>query len=112
MSEAWFLPVRDVADIFAVSVDVIYDLIHEGVMPATKVKTQLRVPARAIDEVLAATMADFDPHRLIARLEGASDLDPGTTTPGSRSLGPAGTPAVEEPHSARRRTDGPVLAHR
>lgn len=67
-SEPIFLTVAETAERLRISNDTVYDLISEGLLPCATFGRTKRVPAIAIDQVVAQAMTGFDPSRVVERL--------------------------------------------
>ena len=54
-----FLTVAEVAAMLRVSKMTVYRMVHSGDLPAMQVGRSFRVPARAVDQYLAASLGDW-----------------------------------------------------
>lgn len=68
VSSPLFLTVLEVAEVLRISNDLVYDLIAAGELPCAEFGRVKRVPAIAIDQILAAAMDGFDPASIVERL--------------------------------------------
>ena len=62
------LSVAETAEVLGISDDLVYELIHRGLLPCLHFGRRKLVPRRAIDLVIGAAMRDFDPGDLLATL--------------------------------------------
>jgi excisionase family DNA binding protein len=91
MTEALLISVADAAALLGVSDDLVYALVDHGELPCTRLGRRRLVPRRAIDDVVARVMADFDADRLVHRLTVAVDPSPAPPAAApSRAGGPGG----------------------
>ncbi len=63
---AW--SVTETADLLGVSEDLIYQMIARRELPCLRVGRRVLVPARAIEMVMEASLAGFDPANVVQRL--------------------------------------------
>lgn len=66
--EPIFLTVAETASRLRISSDTVYDLIAEGLLPCATFGRAKRVPAIAVEQVVAQAMVGFDPSRVVERL--------------------------------------------
>jgi excisionase family DNA binding protein len=71
-----FLSVAEAAPMLRLSEMTLYRAIHDGQFPAVRIRGRLIIPTRAIDEMIAAAMAD-------GAMVDAADWVPDDTRPAS-----------------------------
>jgi excisionase family DNA binding protein len=71
-----FLSVSEAAPMLRLSEMTLYRAIHDGQFPAVRIRGRLIIPTRAIDEMIAAAMAD-------GAMVDAADWVPDDTRPAS-----------------------------
>ena len=62
------LSVAETAEALGISDDLVYELMHRGILPCLHFGRRKLIPRRAIDLVIGAAMRDFDPADLLATL--------------------------------------------
>lgn len=99
-----FLDVSEAAARLGISDDLVYDLVHRGLLPAATFGRRMKVPTRAIDLVVERALDGFDPDAVLARLSanqaGASPPPHGEAPSwqaGRTRHGPRRTPAALAP---------------
>ncbi|NCD17267.1 MAG: helix-turn-helix domain-containing protein [Actinobacteria bacterium] len=60
-----FLTVAEVADVMRVSRMTVYRMVHSGQMPAVRMGRSFRVPAKAVEDLIAEGLADWEQSRAI-----------------------------------------------
>ena len=55
-----FLTVAEVADVMRVSRMTVYRMVHSGQMPAVRMGRSFRVPAKAVEDLIAEGLADWE----------------------------------------------------
>ena len=58
-----FLTVAEVADVMRVSRMTVYRMVHSGQMPAVRMGRSFRVPAKAVEDLIAEGLADWEQSR-------------------------------------------------
>ena len=60
-----FLTVAEVADVMRVSRMTVYRMVHSWQMPAVRMGRSFRVPAKAVEDLIAEGLADWEQSRAI-----------------------------------------------
>lgn len=60
-----FLTVAEVADVMRVSKMTVYRMVHSGQMPAVRMGRSFRVPAKAVDDLIAEGLAEWEQSRAL-----------------------------------------------
>ena len=66
------LSVAEVAEALGVSVDLVYSLCDEGLLPVLQLGKRKVIPRQAIDQIIATAMDGWTPDKTLARLSEAS----------------------------------------